>query len=270
MNYGRVTENIREGLKSYIRDNGLKSLVLGISGGIDSAVVAVLAKPVCDELGVPLIGRSITIESNSPEEIRRSHMIGKSFCTDFKEVNLTKLYHSMRDTYKSLEAPSDGGTARKIREGNLKARIRMTYLYDICQANGGITMSTDNKTEELLGFFTIHGDHFDLGIIQSLFKTEVYELASYLMGKMKSVEERQDALALEECIKATPTDGLGISSSDLEQIGVATYDEVDVILLSYLNGGAEKVGCPVIARHKRTWFKREWPITFPREKIITK
>ncbi|HRW22022.1 MAG TPA: hypothetical protein P5509_08620, partial [Bacteroidales bacterium] len=73
----RAISNIREELETYIENNNIKSLVLGISGGIDSALCAALAKPVCDKLNVPLIGRYIHIGSNKPEEKERAIEIGK-------------------------------------------------------------------------------------------------------------------------------------------------------------------------------------------------
>ena len=69
--YSKVVSEIRKSLKNYLLQSNLKSLVLGVSGGMDSALVAVLAKPVCDELNIPLIGRSISIHSNKQDEIDR-------------------------------------------------------------------------------------------------------------------------------------------------------------------------------------------------------
>ena len=92
MNYKNAVKNIRQEFKNYLIDNKLKSVILGISGGIDSALVAVLAKPVCDELNIPLIGRSISIVSNKQEEKDRAKAIGESFCTDFKEIDLSNLF----------------------------------------------------------------------------------------------------------------------------------------------------------------------------------
>ncbi len=99
MNYEIVAKNIRAELKSYLQTSGLKSLVLGISGGIDSTLCVALAKPVCDELGVKLIGRSITIESNKDDERHRADLVGNAFCHDYKEVNLTDEYNTLSGFY---------------------------------------------------------------------------------------------------------------------------------------------------------------------------
>jgi len=82
MDYEKAVNNIRKELKTYIQENNLKSLILGVSGGIDSALCAVLAKPVCDELNIPLIGRSLPSSSNKSVENSRAALIGKYFCTN--------------------------------------------------------------------------------------------------------------------------------------------------------------------------------------------
>ena len=119
IDYGIVVRNMRLHLTAYIRENGLKSLVIGESGGIDSAVTTVLAKPVCDGLNIPLIGRSITIETNKPDEELRARLIGEQFCSDFREVNLTLLYHAYLDAIGD-DHEVTGDRACKIRLGNIK------------------------------------------------------------------------------------------------------------------------------------------------------
>ena len=125
-----------------------------------------------------------------------------------------------------------------IANGNLQARCRMMYLYDIASRHKGLVMSTDNQTEYQLGFWTIHGDVGDFDPIQDLWKTEVYELAKWISNRYKNIEHHHTIMtgagsksdAIELSIALTPTDGLGISNSDLEQIGAKDYDTVDDIL----------------------------------------
>ena len=143
----------------------------------------------------------------------------------------------------------------------------MVYLYDLAAKNKGVVLSTDNYTELLLGFWTLHGDVGDLGMIQNLWKMEVYEMAQYIA---EYEANEQQAQALWACINATPTDGLGITSSDLEQLGANSYNEVDKILKSYLSGNKEYSNHPVIKRHLATHFKRNNPYNFPREIIFGK
>lgn len=291
-------EYLREELLCYIKNNKLKSLVLGISGGIDSALVAALAKPVCDKLNIPLIGRSITIATNKCDEIERANMVGNAFCTDFKEVNLTHLYHNMcNDGIDEVVIEVKDNTPdvihnNKIRKGNIKARIRMMYLYNLASAYKGMVLSTDNYTELLVGFWTIHGDVGDYGMIQQYWKGEVYAMASHIATEIvtDNINHGYKADALLACIKAVPTDGLGITNSDLDQLGASTYDEVDMILKTWLTDDEDSFEYdeylkykdriknyhdfvkyrgtlkdhPVIQRHIGTDFKRNLPINVSR------
>ena len=112
----KVAANIREVMGDYVRRCNLKSLVLGISGGIDSALCAALLRPVCLEAGIPLIGRSITIETNKKVEIDRSIAVGETFCTDFTHVDLTDIFLYSK---KMLERYDDSMLS-KLRQGNMK------------------------------------------------------------------------------------------------------------------------------------------------------
>jgi NAD+ synthetase len=117
-------------------------------------------------------------------------------------------------------------------------RCRMIHLYDIASIRKGLVMSTDNQTEYQLGFWTIHGDVGDFDPIQDLWKTEVYGLANYLQDHYKSKALRNDYKAMSCAIynscKLVPTDGLGISNSDLDQIGAKDYATVDDILSRFI------------------------------------
>ena len=267
MEYEKAVKNIRGYLLDYITKSKLGSLTIGISGGIDSSLSAVLAKPVCDELNIPLIGRSITIESNKPDEISRSEAIGDGFCTDFASIDLTMLYNEMKLVLEKEREEEESEEQAKIRLGNAKARIRMIYLYNLAQKHKGLVLSTDNYTELLVGFWTLHGDVGDYGMIQNLWKTEVYGMAQYLAENETKDDAKKSAIY--SCIDATPTDGLGISNSDLDQLGASSYAEIDGILIEYLATG-ENQSHPVIQRHLRSEFKRNNPFNISRHDILMK
>lgn len=266
LDYKIVKNNIRKNLKEYIVKYNIKSLVVGISGGIDSAICVALAKPVCDELGVEIIGRSITISTNKQEEIERAKMVGETFCTDFKEVNLSDsfdlLYENISEEEILLESIDE-----KINKGNAKARLRMIYLYNLARKHNGLVLSTDNYTELMVGFWTLHGDVGDYGMVQSLWKTEVYDLAREINS------EQDNKIPLQLCIDAIPTDGLGITNSDLDQLGASSYAEVDDILIRYLSGTPNVVDSvinhAVIKRHLSTSFKRENPYNIPISELLS-
>jgi NH3-dependent NAD+ synthetase len=120
--------------------------------------------------------------------------------------------------------------------GNVKARLRMIYLCNLASIHRGCVLDTDNRTEHELGFWTIHGDVGDLncGLIY-LWKTEVYELAHYLLDyyviKEPTAQPTQQSIAIFESIKLTPTDGNGVmSGGDCAQFGLDNYEQVDDVL----------------------------------------
>lgn len=268
-NYRQVIDNISRELGRYLDEHPkLESLVLGLSGGIDSAATAALASRVCQEKGIKLIGRSITISSNKPEEIARASGIGEHFTDDFRLVDLSDRLEAVAATaMEDYQEADRNSMAFKIRLGNVKARMRMLYLYDQASKNRGMVLSTDNYTELLLGFWTLHGDVGDFGMLQNLWKSEVYEIARQLAEALPD----GSADALKQCIDAVPTDGLGITDTDLEQIGGSSYEEVDHILKSIIEGqplANSEVAQQVKMRHDNSSYKRENPYNIPRKLII--
>lgn len=259
LNYEHVFNVLVDKTAEYVTENNLKAMVLGISGGIDSTVVATICHEVNKKTGVPLIGRSLPIKNKSDEFATSVH-VGEAFCNEFEVYRLERSYRAalfdacadagdvnMANSY-YLEELEEMPSRTPIANGNLQARCRMSHLYDIASRYKGLVMSTDNQTEYQLGFWTIHGDVGDFDPIQDLWKTEVYGLANYLRDRYKSKalealhndyketcdKYRAMSYAVYSSCKLIPTDGLGISNSDLEQIGAKSYDEVDDILSRYI------------------------------------
>ena len=256
LNYEHVFNVLVDKTAEYVTSNNLKAMVLGISGGIDSTVVAAICHEVSKKTDIPLIGRSLPIKNKSDEFATSVH-VGEAFCNEFSVYRLERSYRAalfdacadagdvnMANSY-YLDELEEMPSRTPIANGNLQARCRMMYVYDIASRHKGLVMSTDNQTEYQLGFWTIHGDVGDFDPIQDLWKTEVYELAKWVLGKYEECNRghsdcffdmgaAQKVYALEQSIALTPTDGLGISNSDLEQIGAKSYDEVDDILSRYI------------------------------------
>lgn len=262
LNYEHVFNVLVDKTAEYVTSNNLKAMVLGISGGIDSTVVAAICHEVSKKTDIPLIGRSLPIK-NKEDEFSVSELVGEAFCDEFKVFNLSNSYKASL-----FDLCADAGLIKDckgydwywvsdleeltgrtpIANGNLQARCRMKHLYDIASIRKGLVMSTDNQTEYQLGFWTIHGDVGDFDPIQDLWKTEVYGLANYLRDRYKSKalealhndyketcdKYRAMSYAVYSSCKLIPTDGLGISNSDLEQIRAKSYDEVDDILSRYI------------------------------------
>ncbi len=198
---------IVEWLKSYISTSGLGTFVVGISGGVDSALVSTL----CAESGTPTILVSMPIHQQQNELNRaNTHIkwLENSYSNVSKiTVDLTNLY----DTFESLFS-----NRHELALANSRARLRMTTLYQIAQSNGALVVGTGNKVEDFgVGFFTKYGDGgVDISPIADLMKSEVREMAREL-GVSSQI------------LDAQPTDGLwGDSRTDEDQIG-ATYDELE-------------------------------------------
>ena len=260
LNYEHVFEVLVDRTSKYLLEHNLKAMVLGISGGIDSTVVAAICYEVSKRTGIPLIGRSLPIK-NKQDEFDVSRLVGEAFCNNFKVVYLEDSYNQILTDIVCLEEgyTEFGGSVESmiqtpIANGNIQARLRMVYLYNLASVNNGIVMSTDNQTEYQLGFWTLHGDVGDFNPLFGLWKTEVYKLAKWIETMYGTMAEGADdaitmekylrkEFAIHKSIALTPTDGLGISSSDLEQIGASSYAEVDDILqtmLLYKNPESEK------------------------------
>ena len=253
LNYEHVFNVLVDKTAEYVTENNLKAMVLGISGGIDSTVVAVICHEVSKKTGIPLIGRSLPIKNKS-DEFDVSKLVGQAFCNEFATIYIKGVYEELLDfiTATEIDAPAirivPNLVQTPIANGNIQARLRMIYLYNLASIHKGLVMSTDNQTEYQLGFWTIHGDVGDFDPIQDLWKTEVYGLANYLRDRYKSKalealhndyketcdKYRAMSYAVYSSCKLIPTDGLGISNSDLEQIGAKSYDEVDDILSRYI------------------------------------
>lgn len=279
--YAGMYENIvQSGIDYLEKYPNIENMIVGLSGGIDSTVTAAIAREMCDRTDKhKLFGISIPIESNKKSEIEGARDAGKAFCHKFREVKWINFWYPLFRFifYSWFRRKND--FYENLRFGNIKARFRMMYLYHMAHKYRAVVLSTDNLTEFNLGFWTLHGDVGDLGFIQQIWKTEVYGIANYLCAELDHYSLVPDTLimdkqwALVNAIKAIPTDGLGISPSDLHQIGAESYREVDDLLIGYIKGGSKDKLLekhPVIKRHIKFAFKRDNPHNIPREFIIPK
>ena len=233
-NYENLFNTLVNKTSSYLLTNNLKCMVLGISGGIDSTVVAAICHEVSKITGIPLIGRSLPTKFNKEGETTTANLVGKAFCTNYKEV-------CIETTYKNLQADLCGNECTlgfeepqptALTNGNIQARLRMIYLYNLAGMYRGLVMDTDNLTENNLGYFTIHGDVGDFNPIGCLWKTEVFKLAEWLFHRYEKADYTQlaKAEAMWASLQLKPTAGLGITDSDLDELGAESYEQVDTIL----------------------------------------
>ena len=245
--YGEVFEKIVQKTSEYLINNNIKAQILGISGGIDSTVCAAICHEVSKRTNIPLIGRSLPTAFNKKDEISSADLVGNAFCDDYREVPISKLCWTFSEVLIGYEKTAQTNLAN----GNIQARLRMIYLYNLASLYKGIVIDTDNLTENNLGYFTIHGDVGDFNPIGGLWKTEIFELAKWLLLSYsfqlphnmyeatseqleKSGKIFQQGRAIKESLKLKPTAGLGITNNDLEEIGAESYEQVDYILQEIL------------------------------------
>ena len=248
LNYSTVFDNMVKGMENYVQTSGMQTMILGISGGIDSTVVAAVCHEVSKRTGVKLIGVSLMCSTNQVDEVTTADLVGEAFCDEYYKENIENVYKKTSEFF--VNSPAVLGRSTKISEGNIKARIRMMYLWNLGGLRNGVVMDTDNMTEHYLGFWTIMGDSNYITPIGQLWKTEVYGLAKYLVGYYASKcihdGDKSDCKcsdAIHESAKLIPTDGNGVSSSDLEQIAPGyTYYDVDDILRRWVGLDADAQG----------------------------
>ena len=218
--YIELKKRIVSWIKDYADSNGIKCLVVGVSGGIDSAVVSTL----CAKTGLPTYVVRMPLES-SHENTKLSDLHAQQLAEKYDnvtsvQIELSSVYdqllHNINWWSEAQHFDKKEFTSDELANANTKSRIRMVTLYQIAGAKKGIVVGTGNKVEDYgIGFYTKYGDGgVDIAPIADLYKTEVRELGWHL-GVM------------DEIIDAKPTDGLWDDGrSDEDQIG-ATYAELE-------------------------------------------
>ncbi|DAC65530.1 TPA: NAD(+) synthase [Candidatus Thalassarchaeaceae archaeon] len=217
-----LSEDISNWILDYANSNNISTLVVGVSGGIDSAVTSTL----CAKTGLRTLVINMPIHQNDSEyNLSNQHMMWLRSNWDNVEshiINLSKTFDVLKNELSKKEV-SD------IAMVNTRARIRMATLYSLAGSNNGIVVGTGNKVEDFgVGFFTKYGDGgVDISPIADMYKSEVYLLADSL-GIIQEIQE------------AAPTDGLWSDGrTDEDQIG-ATYDELEWAMNEIDNPSAEK------------------------------
>lgn len=257
MNYEQIIDNKVQGLIDYINKYNLQALVLGISGGIDSSLTAAIAFEACKKTGIKLIGRSLPTNTNESDERRAAALVCEAFCDDSDEIFIGDLAEDVKDFVNCNEDMFIGS----IPYGNIKARLRMIYLYNLASMYGGIVLDTDNLTEHYMGFFTIHGDQGDLGVLADLWKTEVFEFAEWIKNYysfLSDTNSHKKYIAIEASLALEPTDGNG-TAPDLEQYGAPSFEIVDEILQALVMGTEmpeNEYVEPIKQRFLKSQFKR--------------
>ena len=206
-----LQDRITAWIKDYAHNANMKSLVVGISGGIDSAVVSAL----CARTGLNVVAVTMPIRQR-PELHDLSMRQGAWLCNEFDNVrhdiiDLTSTFDEFENRLATY--PNELGLA------NSRSRLRMVTLYQIAQSVGGLVVGTGNKVEDFgVGFYTKYGDGgVDISPIADCYKTEVWQ-----MGRELGI--------LQDIIEAAPTDGLWDDGrTDEDQLGL-TYADLEVAM----------------------------------------
>jgi NAD+ synthase len=242
--YELIARYLTEFLSQEVRKTGLNKVVVGLSGGIDSAVVAVL--------GQRAFGNDLLCIKMP------SHYSSQSSLDDADELcalfGLRSETQSIEGMLRAYETPD----ISPLRIGNLSARLRMVTLFDISAREGALVLGTSNKSELMLGYGTLYGDLASaLNPIGDLYKTEVFELARYL-GVPASIIEKP------------PSADLWEGQSDENEIGYP-YCDLDRVLKGYVeerytndelieSGENPQLVDMIIKRIYRNQFKRRMPV----------
>jgi len=244
----RLTTDLLVGfLRDEVRKVGVKKIILGLSGGIDSALAAFLAARAMGPGNVHAI--CMPYRFSNPQSEADAREVASACGIGYEVVEITPQI----DTY--FERFPD---ATNLRRGNKMARERMTILYDQSAAHGALVVGTSNKTELLLGYGTLFGDMASaVNPIGDLFKTQVRQI-SHHVGVPKNVIEKP------------PSADLWVGQTDEDELGL-TYQEVDAIFHYLIDrrydrreivelGFSEKVVDGILRLIQRSQYKRRLPL----------
>ena len=211
-----IKDKIIKWIKDYAIKHNKTTLVVGVSGGIDSAVTSAL----CAETGLKTIPVVMSIKSRDILALDQIWWLDDNYSNISRRIiNLEKIFHEFVNASKYLGADSELGFA------NSRSRLRMVMLYQIAQSNNGLVIGTGNKVEDFgVGFYTKYGDGgVDISPIADLYKSEVYALGTHLK-------------ILGHIMRAPPTDGLWEDGrTDEEQLGLTYAQLEDAMRLDEMN-----------------------------------
>lgn len=246
INTNRTVEILVNFLQNEFQRTGFSHAVVGVSGGVDSSVVCLLASQALGPDNVLAV--RMPYKTSSPESLKHSQLIIELSGVKSLTVPITEMVDALVEKFPDAD---------QIRKGNVMARARMIVLYDQSAAFDGLVVGTGNKTEILLGYTTLYGDAAcALNPVGDLYKTQIRQLAA-------------DIGVPEDIISKPPSADLWIGQTDEDELGF-TYADVDRLLVRLVDGRCSIEDCveagfergfvmKVIDQIKKSQFKRGLP-----------
>ena len=245
------TETVRRILVDFIRTEvtraGFRRAVVGVSGGVDSALVCFLT---AEALGPEnVLALRMPYKTSSPESLAHAQLVIEKTGVQSRTVDITPMVDAYLERYAQ--------DADRVRRGNVMARMRMIVLYDHSAAFGGLVVGTGNKTEILLGYSTLYGDAaYALNPIGDLYKTQVWQLAE-AVGVPDVIVKKAPSADL--WVGQTDEDELGFSYRLADQILYRLVDERYTPEEVIAQGFPAEVVWAIVERVRRNHYKRVMP-----------
>lgn len=211
---------------------GGKGVVFGLSGGLDSAVVAGLAKRAFPKTSLGVIMPCYS----HPQDAAHARLVAQKVSLSVYEVVLDKAYDVLLD----LVSRVDQSKPKQLAAANVKSRLRMITLYYLAAQHDYLVVGSSNKSELTVGYFTKHGDVGDILPLGNLVKKQVKELARYLDIP-------------EEVVNKPPSAGLWVGQTDEAEMGLS-YDELDCFILS--GQASPEIGRRILSLKQKSEHKR--------------
>lgn len=216
LNAPEAVDNLVSFIQDTVRDAGYSKVVMGVSGGVDSALSAFLSVRALGPDNVLLL--RLPYRTSSPESLSHAQLLIEKTGAHSATYEITDAVDAVLEKFPE---------ANPVRRGNVMARMRMIYVYDQSAAFPGLVVGTGNKTESLLGYSTLHGDGaFDFNPLADLYKAQVRQLAAEL-GVPRVIIEK------------APSADLWEGQTDEDELGF-TYDQVDRLLFALVEEGLSR------------------------------
>jgi NAD+ synthase (glutamine-hydrolysing) len=212
---------LKLGLRDYVDKNGFGEVVVGVSGGIDSALTAALAVEALGPRRVHCV--SMPSRYSSPETREDARRLAVNLGADFRELPIDDIYNG----FESVLAESFAGLEQDLTEENLQARIRGTMLMALSNKFGWLVVATGNKSELSVGYATLYGDLAGgFALIKDVFKTDVFRLSRHLN------ERAGEELIPQTIIDRAPSAEL--RDNQLDEDSLPPYSALDQVLAAYV------------------------------------